>query len=429
MKTQAALYLLGFFLISSCSQPNEPITKVSDYEVYLTAQPVSTFDIDADVAFWQARLEATPNDEASILKLAGLYSAQFRKTGESEILNLSDSLYSYVLNTTSGKAGIYLALAQNSITRHEFRQARTLAEAALKEGGRKAASLLVITDAALELGDVAYASNILKQFTNKNSFAHRIRQVKVKDQEGDLDSAILIMEQAFERVKGNKELYCWSLSNLGDMYGHAGRIEEAYQAYLSVLQKEPSYDYALKGIAWIALSHDHNYAEAKRIITTLASRKRMPEAHLMLAEIAALENNESEKNIQLTAFVNLTDTNEYKTMYAKYLAGIYADDLAKPELSLAIAEEEIRNRPTPQSYDLKAWALLQLGRSEDALLTAYEHVQGKTFEPDAAYHLGMIYLANNLPSEAKKYLNEAIESSFELGPIITRDIKNTLAKI
>jgi tetratricopeptide (TPR) repeat protein len=429
MNTRVILYLLVVIFMSSCSQINQPITKVADYEPYLTAQPVSSYDLAADLAFWQARLERMPHDEASLLKLAGLHSTLFRKTGDVKTLTSSDSLYHHVLTTTWGKAGVYLALAQNAITRHEFRQAQKFAEAAREAGGRKAASLLVITDVALELGDVAQAKNILSQFTNQNSFAHRIRQVKVKDHEGDLDSAIIIMEQAFERIKGNKELYCWSLSNLADMYGHAGRIEDAYYAYLAVLQKEPSYDYALKGIAWIALSHDHNYAEAKRIITTLAARKRMPEAHLMLAEIAALENNETEKTNQLTQFVNLTNRADYKTMYAKYLANIYADDLAKPEVSLAIAEEEIRNRPTPQSYDLKAWALLQLGRAEDALLTANQHVQGKTFEPDAAYHLGMIYLANSQSIEAEKYLELALESSFELGPIVTRDIKNTLEKI
>jgi tetratricopeptide (TPR) repeat protein len=429
MRTSAIFFFALVALLSACSDKHEPLAVSADYEAYLTKEPLSQYSLEADILFWQDRLTRMPNDEASKIKLAGLYSALFRKNGDVQTLNTSDSLYHHVLTTTSGKAGIYLALAQNSITRHEFWQARSFAETALKEGGRKAASLLVITDAALELGDVAYANSILKQFTNKNSFAHRIRQVKVKDQQGDLDSAIIIMEHAFERVKGNKDLYCWSLSNLADMYGHAGRVEDAYQAYLSVLHKDPSYDYALKGIAWIALSHDHNYAEAKRIITALASRKRMPEAHLMLAEIAVLENNEAEKIAQLTQFVKLTNTDGYKTMYAKYLATIYANDLAKPEVSLAIAEEEIRNRPTPQSYDLKAWALLQLGRTEDALLTANQHVQDKTFEPDAAYHLGMIYLANNQSAEAEKYLELALESSFELGPIVTRDIKNTLEKI
>jgi tetratricopeptide (TPR) repeat protein len=428
MKTVWVVTIAFIVLLSSCASKRE-ITVATDYEAYLQTDVSSDYILEDDISFWQARLTRLPQDEASKIKLAGLHSTLFRKTGSIAELDYSDSIYNQLLNTATSKAGIYLALAQNSITRHEFRQARILAEAALKEGGRKAASMLVITDVSLELGDLPQAVGTLKQFTNKNSFAHRIRQVKVKDQQGDLDSAIIIMEQALDRVRGNKDLYCWSLSNLADMYGHAGRVEDAYQAYLAVLKKDPAYDYALKGIAWIALSHDQNYGEAKRIITALASRKRMPEAHLMLAEIAGLENNELEKRNQLTQFVTLADKPGYKTMYAKYLATIYADDLAMPEASLHIAKEEVQNRPTPQSYDLMAWALHRLKKHESALLVAKQYVENKTFEPDAAYHLGMIYLANNQSAEAKKHLTAALESSFELGPVVIHEIEQELEKL
>ena len=424
------LFFITLLVASSCAEQKKPVTHAADYESFLAFKKVSTYSIEADMDFWQERLARMPKDEASKRKLAGLHAANFKRTGRVEELQYADSIYHYLLKTTSsGKAGLYLGLAQNSITQHKFRQAGVYAEAALNEGGNEAAALLVITDIALELGDDNKAKNTLKKFTNKNSFAHLIRQVKVKDHAGELDSAILKMEKAFDRVKGNKDLYCWSLSNLGDMYGHAGRIEDAYRAYLSVLQKDSNYDYVLKGIAWIALSNDKNYSEAKRIINILASRSRMPDAHLMLAEIAEMENDEQEKNKQLNLFVNLTDNPQYKTMYAKYLAEIYVEDLQKPDASLAIAEEEIKNRPTPQSYDLKAWALLHLGREKEALFVAQKYVTGKTFEPDAAYHTGMIYLANGFEEDAEKYLEEALESSFELGQSVTRDIEQALEKI
>jgi tetratricopeptide (TPR) repeat protein len=418
------------FIFSSCIQEMKPITNRADYDSYLSFQKTDGYSLEADMNFWSERLIQMPTDESSKIKLAGLHASKFRKTGKVEELQHSDSIYHHLLRTNlSAKTGLYLGLAQNSITQHQFRRARAYTDSALQEGGRKAAVLLVRADIALELGDYHHAKNILNQFTNKNSFAHRIRQVKVKDHEGDLDSAILIMEAALNRIKGNRELYCWSLSNLGDMYGHAGRIEDAYRAYLEVLQKDPGYDYALKGIAWIALSHDRNFSEAKRIIGILASRSRMPEEHLMLAEIADVEKNQLEKVNQLTSFVNLTDNPGYKTMYAKYLAEIYAGDLQKPEVSLAIAEDEIKSRPTPQSFDLKAWALLQAGKKKEALSIAQKYVLGKTFEPDVAYHLGMIYLANGLEDEAEKQLEQALESSFELGPTVSGNIRQTLERL
>lgn len=415
-------------ILSSCREEKKIIVNPADYESYLTFQKAaSKYSLDQDMAFWKERLQRMPKDEASKRKLAGLQAAKFKATGLVEELKISDSIYHALLKTaTTGRVGLLLGLAQNSITQHQFKQAAVYADSALAIGERKAVVMLVRVDIALELGHYLQAESILTEFANKKSFAHRIRQVKVKDQQGDLDSAILIMEAAHDRVKGNKDLYCWSLSNLGDMYGHAGRIEEAYQAYISVLQKDPAYDYALKGIAWIALSNDKNLTEAKRIIHTLASRSRMPEAHLMLAEIAELEKNTIEKQNQLQQFVSLTDNEGYRTMYAKYLARIYAEDLDQPEKSFAIAQQEIKNRPTPQSYDLKAWALLKLGKKEEALALAKQYIENETFEPDAAYHLGMIYLANGNTELAEKNLEEAYESSFELGPVISNDIKKAL---
>jgi tetratricopeptide (TPR) repeat protein len=421
------LLFIALVVLIGCAEKKEQIASPADYESYLTMKQVRQYSIEDDMKFWNDRLKTVPTDGASTIKLAGLYSALFRETGDMNHLRYSDSLYHHLLKLpTEEKSGLYLALAQNSITQHNFNQAGDYAEAALREGGLKAAALLIKADVALELGDVPKAKNILAQFTNKNSFAHSIRQVKVKDHEGDLDAAIYIMEQAFNRVKGNKALYCWALSNLGDLYGHAGRIHDAYQAYLAVLRKDPAYDYALKGIAWIALSNDHNYTEAKRIINILMARKQMPEAHLILAEIAELEGNDQEKLNQLNNFVTLADREGYATMYAKYLAGVYADDLNLPAKSMAIAEQEILNRPTPQSFDLKAWALHALGKDKEALLTAQKYVEGKTFEPDALYHLGMIYYANGFEKEAEKYLGQSLESSFELGPVATRNIQHIL---
>ena len=237
-----------------------------------------------------------------------------------------------------------------------FRSAKDYAEKALALKDKKAASLLILVDVSLEIGDYATANLVLQEFKNKNSFAYLIRKAKLKDHEGLLDSAIVCMEKAYRRIKGNKALSQWTRSNLADMYGHAGRIEESYDLYLEVLKDNPNDDYALKGIAWIALSHDLNTKAAKTIINELAVRKHMPEAHLMLAEIAELDGNEMEKAYQLKKFKSLVSDPEYKTMYHKYLATLEAEEFKNPDAAVAIAQEEIANRPTPQSYDLLAWA-------------------------------------------------------------------------
>lgn len=431
MKSTIFFSLLSILLLSACSQAPVQIAQPSDYSQYMEA-PDSDMDssLDSDITFWQDRFSGDPSNEIPLVKLAQLYSARFRQHGQVVDILRSDSLYHLVLKSqTTPSASLYQALAQNAISQHQFQQAGQYAQQALDLGDRKAASTLVLVDVALEQGNDREAARLLHSLSNQQSFAHLVRQSKLSDHRGDLETAIALMEQAFERVKGNEDLYCWSLSNLGDMYGHAGRVEEAYVAYLDVLARDPAYDYALKGIAWIAFSHDQNLKEAKRIISALQSRKPSPEWDLFQAEIAELEGDHQAKLTHLDQFVKRVNTPGYKTMYHKYLLEIYAEEWGYVDASLAIAEEEIASRPTPQSYDLMAWSLLHAGQADKALEITRDFVQDRTSEPDALYHTGMIYLANRQMNEAKDYLTRALESRFELGPVRTARIRNTLDQI
>ena len=391
------------------------------------ARHVSTDPAIEELKFWEERLEKNNNDEASLAKLGSIHANLFKSTGLAQHILISDSLYARILKTyPKGNVEIYQSLAANAITQHKFQSAKDYTEKALALGDKKAASLLILVDVSLEIGDYATANLVLRDFKNKHSFAYLIRKAKLNDHEGHLDSAIVCMEKAYQRIKANKGLSQWTLSNLADMYGHAGRIEDSYAGYLQVLKDNPQDDYALKGIAWIALSHDLNAEAAKVIVNDLAIRKFMPEAHLMLAEIAELNGNQMEKADQLKKFKSLVSIPEYRNMYHKYLAILEAEEFQNPNAAISIAQAEIANRPTPQSYDLLSWAYYHQKNFPEALSIASRHVEHQTFEPEAFYHLGIIYQANGNKEQARYYLKEALESEFELGPSVSKKIKTAL---
>jgi tetratricopeptide (TPR) repeat protein len=112
-------------------------------------------------------------------------------------------------------------------------------------------------------------------------------------------------------------------------------------------------------------------------------------------------------------------------MYHKYLALVEAEAF-DPEVAVFIARHEIVDRPAPPSYDLLAWAYYHQKDFNSALDIAKRQVENQTFEPDAIYHLGMIYLATGDKSQAKRYLEEALQSEFELGPSVSATIRSVL---
>lgn len=414
-----------FISIAGCNKP-ATVSNREDYEQYLKKSNV-VFTSAEELDFWKKKLSEMPGDNVSLLKMAGLFASEFKSTGDVDYILKSDSLYHLLLSkTVSDKASIHQALAANAISQHKFKDAQKHVNEALAIGDYKANSRLILTDVEMELGGYALAEKILNDFTNKNSFAWLVRKAKLKDHEGDLDSAIILMEHAYERIQGNKALASWALTNLADMYGHDGRIQEAYQNYLKVLERDPSDKYSLKAIAWIALSNDKKIDEAQEIINFLSENKRMPEAHLMLAEIASLQNDDRERIFQLNLFKSMIDNKSYRLMYNPYLAEIEATDFNNPERCIEIAYEEIENRPTTQSYDLLAWGHYNNGDKQKALQIIKERVLGLTYEPSSIYHMGMIYRANGFLRKGNDMLKEALKSSFELGPSVTKTIRETL---
>lgn len=397
----------------SCNSSQKFITNSQDYQQYLTPARQHFQQHQQLVKFWTNRLQEQPQNPLYLAKVAGLASRQFRLDGNINAIKKSDSIFKKIIKSTiRPKAGTYLALAQNAITQHNFQGALKFIHQADKIGGKSYETHLLKIDVYLELGNEEMVVSMLQSIDNKHTFDYLIRASKLKDHQGDLAGAIRLMEQAFQRIKNNgQELYCWSLANLGDMYTHDGRPEQAYQAYLKVLKKNPTYGHALKGIAWLTYVYDKKTQDAKNIIHFLQKQKNAPDLYLWLAEIADYEGNKQEKRQNLQKFQSIVSQKIYGAMYDTYRISLAAQEFQNYEQAIRLAQKEVRNRPIAASYALLAWSYLQKGDAQRAYLIVQkqERFQTAGLEPKVLYQLGEIYLANNDLKSAKKYLQQANE--------------------
>lgn len=414
--------------IFSCTQQkSEPISNSADYQVFLAVEPSDLSHINKNIILWKGKIKEEPKGFIYYEKLGAAYSELFEKTGEVQYLHKADSTFaiSQKLTQQKWKVPSLLSLSSISIKKHDFESAAKYAVEARELTDEKFGPLLMQFDAEMELGNYQMAYAILKENRRMESFDYLVRLSKYKDYEGDLDSAIYYMEEAHSLIKRHqKERLLWATANLGDMYGHAGRIQDSYQKYLDVLAMDSTYDYALKGIAWVAFSHDGKTNEAREILENLQAKTAMPDYYLPLAEIYEYEGNEAEAEKLINQFVAESSKPQYGGMYNKYLIEIYSDR-GQFDKALALAQEEITNRPTPAAYDWLAWTLHKQGNTNGALEIYQRNVEGKTFEPDVIYHMGTVYHAAG-DSKAEKYLEESLEASYELGPMTKKKIKSTI---
>lgn len=424
---------VGILLVLVSCMNKKDIVNPADYTVFLREGILDQQKkrVSEEINFWQQRLQKDTGSYVNMLQLASANLFSFKLNGDIAALKKGDSL----LKASSAKLKdtdpeILFAISQNSVTQHQFRNAAFYNDAAEKVEGDRFINRLLDFDAGIELGNYNDAKLQLASLSDKSSFDYLIRKAKLDDHNGNLDKAIELMEQAFEKVKDKKKsLYCWTLSNLGDMYGHAGQIKKAYNSYLKVLQKDSSYLYALKGIAWIAYAHDNNTKEAKKILQYLLSQAKMPDLWLTLAEIEEWEGNAEKNDSYTQLFLQEVQQPEYGDMYNKYLIQVYTEQVNDYDKALQVAKREVNNRPTPETYDWLAWVYYNKGEKEKAYSIASTYVYGQTFEPDAMLHTGFIFAANQQEEKARDILEEYLDSSFELGPVTTKKIKEKLASL
>jgi predicted negative regulator of RcsB-dependent stress response len=116
-------------------------------------------------------------------------------------------------------------------------------------------------------------------------------------------------------------------------------------------------------------------------------------------------------------------------MYNKYLLDIYTDEIKNLNDAQSIALREVINRPTPETFSWLSWVYFRKGDIAKAHAIYNNNVKGKDFEPTSLYRGGCILAAAGKKEEAKKLFEQSLESSFELGPVKTKMIKEGLQKL
>ena len=236
-------------LFSNCNRKNDQITKTTDYDKYLKVKGNKSIDFaNKELDFWQKKYDATPIQTSYLSMMASNHATLFEYTGNiKELYKSEDLLTQSNLSNAYSKVGTIRSLARNYISQHRFKEALSLANKALAIGEGKKETQKLLFDVQMELGNYHEALKNLEAIRDRNDFDYLIRLAKWNDHLGDLKTAITFMEKAKDIAEreNNKVLKIWSYSNLGDFYGHAGRIQESYDCYLKTLAIDPNYSYAL----------------------------------------------------------------------------------------------------------------------------------------------------------------------------------------
>tara|TARA_R110000765_G_scaffold69293_3_gene134329 strand:+ start:900 stop:2177 length:1278 start_codon:yes stop_codon:yes gene_type:complete len=411
-------------LVSSCGTKNQDtVAQKNDYDKYLVSKEVETSSKYFEL--WNSKIRPDSMQLTSFGVVGGEYNRYFQQTGNIGFLKKAEkSLKKAVDIANIGKPGYYRALARNYISQHRFREALKLADSSATIGGDKSETQSLYFDVHMELGTYQLAEKYLDSLKNMSDFGYMIRLAKWNDYKGDLDTTINFMERARAKAESakNRELMLWSYTNLGDYYGHAGRIQDSYNQYLKALEIDADNAYAKKGIAWIVFSNDKNAVEAIRILDSVTKTYNAPDYFLLKAEIADYMGDDLLRTKNLDQYFARVNNEMYGDMYNAYNLGLYIDETKQFDKAILLAQTEVNNRPTPESYSWLGYSYLKNGELNKAVEVIDNHVYGKTFEPALLFQAAEVYKANGEEEKVAALKGELIGALYELGPNMEKQV-------
>lgn len=416
-------FILVLFLSSCQTDSDNQITDKKDYDKYLVSNPPKTSSKYFEL--WNSKIKPDSSQLMSFGIVGGEYNRYFQNTGDIKYLKKAEKVLKKAADIANvSRAGMYRALARNYISQHRFKEAKQWADSARAIGSGLDQTQGLMFDVHMELGNYDTAEKYLDSLKNMDDFGYLIRLAKWNDHSGDLDTTIRFMEKAKEKAENSKNtgLMLWSYTNLADYYGHAGRIKDSYEHFLKALRIDPENAYAKKGIAWIVFSHEKKPKEAMRILDSVTKYYKSPAYFLLKSEIAEYMGDDMKSVANLDNYFNLVQNSAYGDMYNAFNISLYLNVTEQYDKALTLAETEVANRPTPESYSFLAYSYLKIGNKQKARDIVDGHIEGKTYEPAVLLRTAEIYKATGSIDRVKQLKDELLGAVYELGPATEKEI-------
>ncbi|MEP0987131.1 hypothetical protein [Ekhidna sp.] len=412
-------------ILTSCNfeeSKREFVVIDSDLQNFLKHSPQDRLlNAEADYYFWLKKLDEIPQGYIYLQKAANASLKLFEITGKPKYLELNKDLLQKASLIIQGKNQVnnLLLLSHAEMMLHNFKAAVNYSVKARSLTDEKFGPLMMQYDGEIELGNYQIAYQLLNRAKQPESVDYLIRFAKFKDHIGQLDSAIYYCEKALKFVE-SPEKRNWIVSNLGDLYGHAGLIKRSYTKYIEALSYNPNDFHALRGIIWIAFSYDQNYPLAKKLCQYLISNSANPEYLLLLADINEAMGQIDAATMHRNSFINKATF----PIYNSYLIPTMAEVDSQKAVELALTE--VDSRPTPEMFSLLAWAYYKNGENQKAIWLLEDEVKGRTHEPLAIYRMAMIYKEVKEHQKSDLLFQEVIDAEFEVGPNIMQYVPKDL---
>jgi hypothetical protein len=421
--------VMSWVLVSACSHEEKAIVNPVFIDSLITHYSPSFLSrvSDSNLLFWKTRMDDLPDNFVNGPEYASALASRFHLYGDIHDLLEADSLMKKSNEANQEKQpAIFRSLASFAMLQHQFLQADSFVKRAIKIENMSLPNAFTDFDVAFERGEYQKAKGLLLSLNKGDAYGYLFRRSKFEHYSGSLDTAIDCMTKAAERPGTNKYLKQVAYSNAADLCIHKGDLEKAANLYEQSILIDAADFHSLMGLGWIALIHDKKDILAEKIFSFVHTQQRSPDVLLKLEQVAEARGDSALQVKYANEFVQQASNSCYGAMYSKYLIDLYTGILYEPAKAVALAEPEIANRSTPQTFAWYAWSLYCNNEKDKAYDIFKGYVSGKPLEGIELYYMGKLMQGLNKGYNARQFFKAAYKNRYDLSPAKQKDLEKNL---
>lgn len=357
----------------------------------------------------QTRLQSNPENADLYAELGLAYLQRVRENNDPNLYLQAELALTESLQRNTQQQNALLGQGLLALARHDFGAALEWGKQLQALNPYKAEALGVMVDAYVELGQYEQAVATAQAMVDlRPNLASYTRVSYLRELHGNVEGAIMAMEQAVQAGVPGQEETLWTLVQLGNLHFNRGDWERAQKVYEEALFAQEDYVYALAGIAKVQAARGE-YEQAIVIYESLVNRLPVVEFVVALGELYEVTDKlaEAEKQYELVGVIQ--QLNESAGMNVDLeLALFNADHQINPTQTVQQAQAAYERRPSVHAADVLAWALYQNGEYATAWERSQEALRLGTQDGLMYYHAGMIaHALGNIPT-AIQHLQQAL---------------------
>ncbi|TSC72281.1 MAG: hypothetical protein G01um101438_599 [Parcubacteria group bacterium Gr01-1014_38] len=366
-----------------------------------SSTPTGIASTEQRIQTLESRIRRSPKNVELRLELAQVLLQKVRETADVALYARVEEVLNDAEQLAPGRADIIATRSAIAFGRHQFREAKRLAEEAIQRNQHAAAHYGLLGDAALELGQYIEAVEAFQRMVDLRpnlSAYHRIAYAR--ELHGDLEGAEEAIRDAISAGSLYPENLAWSYVLLGNLALRRDP-DAAARAYERALAVVPDHPPALEGRGRVAVAQGDLRGALPWFERALA---RLPVAQHAIdlgdtyVRLGEKERAETYYTLAQLAFEKSQASGVNTDLEIAFFLADHDRDLGT---ALQKAEAAHRDRPSIQAADVLAWALYKDGQHERAAHVIKEALRLGEHDPLIVFHAAVIAEATGNRAEAR----------------------------